>query len=270
MRMLLTLCVLAIACDPLDPVPVPVLDVEDDAAALPERVRPEQPEDTAPPPVTDLNRAPVITSIQVQPGAPTTMDDLEVEVEAEDPDGGHVRFEYSWFVNDQPIRGQRGRVLSHTWYSKGDMVKVRVLAKDRQDETEGNGPLVIVRNTPPEIVNKPGSLRAIDGYQVQAQDIDGDKLSWRLEGQPEGMSIGASTGVLAYQGSPDARAGTYQVNVIVEDPDQGSARWVFGITVSAGSEADKAAGASAQEQADTRQRKRGWQPPAEDAVEVEE
>jgi hypothetical protein len=260
MRLLIPLCVLSIACDPLPPVPVPMQSIEEDGVAPVARPEIEPPEDTAPPVVVDRNRAPVITTIKVEPATPRTMDDIKVTVEAEDPDGGHVRLEYSWLLNDLELRGQRRDVLPHTFFSKGDMVKVRVIAKDREVETEGSGPLIIVRNTPPEIVNKAGSLRSIDGYQVQAQDLDGDELSWRLEGHPEGMSIDSSTGVLSYEGSPDARAGDYQVNVIVEDPDKGSANWTFGISVAAGSGGDRAADPSAQDQGSTRKRSRGWSP----------
>jgi hypothetical protein len=152
-----------------------------------------------------------------------------------------VRYEYSWFVNEREIRGQRQPTLSHNYYAKGDEIRARVLAKDRAGETEGATPVIIVRNTPPEILNKPGSLRKVDGFQIKAQDADSDTLSFRLEGAPEGMSIGSSDGTLSYTGSEGAKAGDYRVDVIVEDPDQGSAKWSFGISVSAGSEADKPA-----------------------------
>lgn len=258
MRLLIPLCFLSIACDPLPPVPVPMQPIEQDVVSAVAQPQAAPAEDTARPVVVDRNRAPVITTIKVEPPGPRTMDDIQVTVEAEDPDGGRPRLEYAWFVNDIEIRGQRRDLLSHTWFSKGDMVKVRVIAKDRELETEGSGPLIIVRNSPPTIVTEAGSLRSVDGFQVKAEDLDGDDLSWRLEGEPDGMSIDSSSGTLSYKGSQDARAGDYQVNVIVEDPDKGSAKWVFGISVAAGSGGEKTVEAS--DQGSTRERSRGWSP----------
>ena len=261
MSSLLLLCTFLIACDPLPPVPVPVLEVDQDEVGVPEQQRPVE-RDTGHTPITQ-NRAPVITTIEVEPGAPTTKDDIEVRVEAKDPDGDHVRFDYTWSVNNVEIRGIRAAVLPHTWYSKGDELKVRVLAKDREFETEGASPVIFVRNTPPEIVNKTGSLRSIDGYKVQALDVDSDDLTFRLEGEPEGMAIDGSTGILSYEGSQSAKAGSYQVNVIVEDSDKGSARWVFGINVAAGSGTDVAPKTQESEEGDQHS-KRGWRPDQSD------
>ncbi len=258
------LCALLISCEPLQPVPVPMQEIE--PAGLP-ATTPDQPaaKDTGHKPVLDVNRAPVILSIELEPAAPRTLDDIEVRVKAEDPDRDYIRYEYTWLVNQQELRGLRQPKLSHTNFAKGDMVQLKVVATDRDLETEGLSPVLVVRNTPPEIVSQAGSLRSIDGYRVQAQDIDGDPLSFRLEGQPDGMSIDGSSGKLSYSGSETAKAGAYQVQVIVEDPDKGSAKWSFGITVAAGSVGTQAA--ASQEQSP--KRKRGYQP-GDNAVEPEE
>jgi len=249
------LCVLLIACDPLPLVPVPLEPVEPGGLAT-TPTTPVAKKDTGSAPVLDVNRAPVITRISVEPGMPRTMDDLAATVEGEDPDRDHIRYEYTWLVNEVEIRGQRQSRLPHTYYAKGDKVQLSVLAKDRQAETEGFSPLIIVRNTPPEITTKPGSLRSVDGFRVQAKDIDSDALSFHLEGHPDGMTIDASSGTLSYQGSERAKAGDYAVNVVVEDPDGGSAKWAFGISVAAGSGGDKPAG-SQQDNAESRHDGRG-------------
>lgn len=262
------LCTLLIACEPLPSVPVPMEQVEPDLAppSDPAEALPAAPD---PQPVIDDNRAPVILSITLEPATPKTLDDITVRVESEDPDRDYVRYEYTWLVNEVEIRGLRQPMLPHTYFAKGDMVQTRVLAKDREYEVEGFSPLLIVRNTPPEIVSKPGSLRSIDGHQVQAQDIDSDELSFSLEGHPEGMSIDARSGTLSYQGSESAREGTYQVSVVVEDPEGGSARWSFGITVAAGSGADQPTQSQPSE-AEQRHRSRGYRPDKEAEEQPEE
>ncbi len=232
MSRLIVLCLLLSACEPLPPIPVPV---EQPPALEPA----PEPEPAQAEPVVEQNRAPVILAIELEPGQPRTGDDLEVRVTAEDPDDDNVRVERQWFINDREVRGQRGKRLPHTYFEKGDEVRLRVIAKDGEYETEGSTPVILVRNTPPEIVNKSGTLRSIEGYQVRAQDVDGDDLSWHLEGEPAGMTVDAGSGTLHYAGSEDAAAGAYNVQVIVEDPDGGSARWSFGITVEAGSGGSK-------------------------------
>jgi hypothetical protein len=258
MSLLTLLCALLTACDPLPPVPVPAEQV----APPREEEPPTRALDTAPPEPMLGNRAPVILGIEVEPGNPRTTEDLEVRVEAEDPDRDMLRYDYRWFLNDRELTGQRLPSLSHNYFSKGDMLRLWVNVRDGEHTIEGSTPVILVRNTPPEIVNKPGSLRSVDGFQVKATDVDGDDLTFSLEGQPAGMSIGATTGLLSYSGSEDARAGDYQIAVVVEDPDGGSARWTFGITVSAGSAAEKPEQAPA-EPADDRgraRRERGWTP----------
>jgi hypothetical protein len=251
------LCFLLVACDPVPTVPVPTAPIEPDGLA--EQPTPgKAPVDTGSAPVIDANRAPVITSIAIEPATPRTTDDLEATVEAEDPERDHVRFDYTWLVNGREIAGQRWDTLPHTYTTKGDRVQLKVLAKSGEHEIEGLSSLIIVRNTPPEITNRSSSFRQVDGFRVEAEDIDGDKLSFRLEGAPEGMGIDAGTGVMSYQGSEAAEAGDYKVQIIVEDGDDGSAKWAFGITVSAGSGAAAPAEPSAAEQ--QRPRKRGWNP----------
>jgi len=265
MSRLYLLCILLTACDPLPAIPVPLAPVEPAGLAPPPAAAVAD-KDTGSSPVLDTNRAPVITRISVEPGTPRTMDDLAATVEGEDPDGDHIRYEYAWFVNAVEIRGQRQSKLPHTYYAKGDKVQLHVLAKDRDAETEGLSPLIIVRNTPPDISTKPGSLRSVDGFQIQADDIDSDSLRFHLEGHPDGMTIDASSGTLSYQGSERAKAGDYAVNVVVEDPDGGSAKWAFGISVAAGSAGTKPAAA----QEESAKRRRGWNPGDADEQEEEE
>lgn len=266
MSPLLLICSLLTACDPLPVVPVPVAPSEPEAVTPPEPT--QAPKDTAPP--TETNRAPVILGIEVEPPAPRTDDDITIRVEAEDPDRDHVRLEYTWLVNDREMRGQRQATLPHTFFSKGDLVRARIVAKDREAETEGSTSVIIVRNTPPEITNKAGSLRQVDGFRILAHDIDRDVLTYHLEGAPDGMSIDPSTGVLGYKGSESAKAGNYQVNVVVEDPDGGVAKWAFGITVSAGSAADRRDAAEAEAAAAPRNRRGRAVLPREEASETEE
>lgn len=228
------------ACDLLPVVPVPQPGPIGDIPAPP----PDAEEEVEAAGPTDRNRAPVILGIDVQPAAPKTGDDLVATVETVDADGDYVRVALFWSVNGEERPGQADTVLSHEHFGKGDQVRLRVEADDRKSTTSGHTSSFVVRNTPPEITNKPGSLRKVEGFAITATDADDDPLSFRLQGEPAGMTIDGH-GVLHYRGSEEEAGGDYQVQVVVEDGSGGSARWGFGLGVQPGSQARAEAQAAA-------------------------
>ncbi|MFH1465247.1 MAG: hypothetical protein ABIO70_12750 [Pseudomonadota bacterium] len=232
------------ACDPLPVVPVPPPEPLGDIPAP----APEVEEDEEEVASTGHNRAPVILGIDVQPSAPKTGDDLVATVETVDADDDYVRVELFWSVNGEELPGRTDTTLSHDHFAKGDQIRLRVEADDRGSTTEGHTSTFVVRNTPPEITNKPGSLRKVEGFAITAADVDDDPLTFRLQGEPAGMTIDGH-GVLHYRGSEEEKGGDYQVQVVVEDGSGGSARWGFGLSVQPGSEAEAAAKAAAAEKA---------------------
>ena len=81
-------------------------------------------------------------------------------------------------------------------------------------------------------------IKEINGFQVSAEDPDGDRLIYKLQGEPKGMSI-SSNGVLSYVGSEEEPGGQYSIVVIAEDPQKAQVQWKFSISLSAGSKAKK-------------------------------
>jgi hypothetical protein len=203
----------------------------------------------------------VILSIKLEPARPTAGQDLTAIVEAEDPDHDYVRLGLTWLVDGSEVRGTSDRRLSHTSFEKGDTLRLRVEASDGDLTTEGLSSPVVVTNTPPEILNKVGTLRQVEGFAIKAEDPDRDPLTYRLEGAPGGMTID-ERGVLHYKGGEAERGGTYQVQVVVEDGDGGRARWGFELAVSAGSKgaADAAAEVEAAKAAAQPKRRGARQP----------
>lgn len=228
--MLLPLLLL-LACQPPAPPAAPSEPAPADAVVEPAAEDAAEPVTAA---ASEENRAPVILSIQLDPARPTARQDLTAIVEAEDPDRDRVRLRLFWTVDGEELRGQNDRRLPHANFERGDTLRLRVEASDGHLTTEGLSSPIVVANTAPEIVNKPGTLRKVEGYTIKADDDDDDPLTYRLEGAPPGMTIDGD-GVLHYQGDPAARGGKYQVQVVVEDGQGGRARWSFDLAVEAGS-----------------------------------
>ncbi len=189
-------------------------------------------------PSQDLNRPPVITRLEINPAQPSTDSDLWLRVEVQDPDLDVIHIRKTWFKNDEPIKGQIGKLLPDTFFERGDRIYVKVEVDDGDKHVSGRTPEVLIPNAPPVIKNRVSELRRIDGFRVVAEDADGDRLSFHLEGAPRGLTIGPS-GLLSYRGSEDDPGGAYKVAIVVEDGNGGFAQWDFGMNVAPGSATEK-------------------------------
>lgn len=221
------------ACAPSSPPPVAT-------APAPAEAPPSTPPRSAPPPPTEPeNRPPKILSVSITPDSPTAVDPIEVSFEAEDPEFDPLTPEYKWFVNGEERGTLTGTFLSGGSLEHGDKVYVEVTVTDGTNVLMGRTRTLTVANRPPVIDEDCLRPPYIDGFQLLATDPDDDSLSWRLEGAPPEMSI-SSSGMLRYQPSRDAPAGSWKVGAIVEDGHGGWARLDLPVSVSAGSNAGRA------------------------------
>ncbi|MEC7949230.1 MAG: hypothetical protein VX265_16795 [Myxococcota bacterium] len=188
-----------------------------------------------------LNRAPQLGSISFEPPKPTTLDALRVVATATDPDGDRVDVDYRWSINEQERFEFRDQVLPARAFKKGDAIEVEVTASDGAAETVRTSATLTIANSLPHFVTDPNTLRDIDGFRLEAADEDQDRLTYSLQGAPDGMSIDKDLGVLRYKGTEDEPGGAYKITVIAEDVDGGRAGWTFGIELSPGSAAAKKA-----------------------------
>jgi RHS repeat-associated protein len=88
-------------------------------------------------------------------------------------------------------------------------------------------------NNAPIITSNP-DLEAIANlpyqYQVEAQDSDGDSLSYRLENAPNGMTIDADTGLLTWTAN-NSQIGQIPVTIIVKDSQGAETRQTYTLNV---------------------------------------
>lgn len=182
------------------------------------------------------NQGPALRSVVLRPrlnvvaGIP-----ISAGVEADDPDGDHLRFDYVWYVNDrEAARGQA--TFSTAGLRRGDSVFVEVVVSDGSEDSRPvrSAPLELT-NAAPVIRSAPQGIGPGGGfrYAVQAEDPDGDRpLRFRLLEGPRGMALDPATGVLVWQPASH-QTGRHTVELAVEDPHGGGTAQRFELVVQA-------------------------------------
>jgi len=146
---------------------------------------------------------PVITRVDLEPANPTSVDFIRVVPVLEDPGMQHVNFKYFWFVNSKEIPGNDSRLLPKEYYKKNDRVYCRVSATRGVMESKiVNSDVIKIRNAPPVINLTPVGSFSVPGqfyYKIQAQDPDGDQLSYHLvEPIDQGINLNSETGEIEW------------------------------------------------------------------------
>lgn len=170
------------------------------------------------------NTPPVVAWVVIGPAPPTSTSRLEAVAKGSDLDNDEMSFSYQWTVNGEPVVGQEEPTLSNNYFKRGDEVQVEALPFDGTDwGPPGSSIKVAIGNSPPIIKSTPpGELRegTMYRYQVEAEDADGDLLSFSLQGEPpKGMVIDAKTGIVEWQVVIPEESATYVYEVVVEDPE---------------------------------------------------
>jgi hypothetical protein len=212
--MLSLIPILFVACglpeDPLDPSQfrANTMDTMGELAAV------EQEEEGA------ANRKPKVLQLRIEPLDVYTNTDVELKFRTEDPENLPVRTSIQWYVNNRKRVGQVARGLKSGFFRKGDKIIGEVKASDGEHEIVVRSAEMVVLNSPPQMLTKPGSLGKLDGVSIRAEDPDGDSLHFYLEEAPPGLSIDPKRGVLRYASSENTEvSGEFKTLIVVEDPD---------------------------------------------------
>ena len=172
------------------------------------------------------NTQPVVKWVGIGPAPATSTAELKAVASGKDLDNDAVTYTYQWIVNGETVVGPEGPSLANRYFRRGDKVQVAATAFDGTDWGHPNTSIpVIIQNSPPMIVSKlPAQLEggATYRYETKAEDVDGDTLSYSLQGEPpEGMVIDSKTGVVEWQVVIPAKPVTYEYEVVVVDPEGG-------------------------------------------------
>lgn len=181
--------------------------------------------------VKDKNRAPRLRDIYLEPDPVRSVDKLTVKLTTKDPDGDRVKLDYKWFVNETQVLGQEKKTLNSKYFKKGDKVYVEIEASDGRKEITDKSNVIEVINSPPEIEVPRYGVDKIDGMQVKATDPDNDRLNFRLEEAPPGLTI-SSTGRISFKSSmEESEGGMFPTRIIAEDPDGEWSAWEMKLTL---------------------------------------
>ena len=183
--------------------------------------------------VTVINTPPIISSLSVRPQAAKPGDKLEALAEADDPDHDRFDLSFRWWRNATVAKEGDEAVLDTTGFSPKDIVTVEVTPRDRtaMGKPMKSEPLML-GNSPPTIMSTPTAPVGRERYEyaVKAIDPEGDRIRYRLEVAPPGMTIEADTGHILWHVVPEL-TGTYKVRVVAEDTQGGTAFQEFDVTL---------------------------------------
>lgn len=184
------------------------------------------------------NRAPEIENILFAPAdEPKRGEPLVATPIASDADGDEIEFEYEWRVNGEPLRGSNDARFSSLDVKRGDRVRVRVVARDSEDESApAESPEVAIANSAP-VIEKFAGFESVGGefrHQFRASDPDGDGgLRFHLGEGPRGMEVDPILGLASWR--PDAQAsGKIPVQIEVRDSYGAASALRFELTLNRG------------------------------------
>lgn len=171
-------------------------------------------------PIIIQNSEPIITSIAVTPIPLYKQGTVQAVVKGNDVDDDPVNFTYQWFKNGTEIQNQTGATLDSALISKGDVIEVQATPSD--NETQGGSRKsipVTVQNSPPQITSQPSPSVNEQGayiYQVTAEDVDGDTVTYSLTSAPAGMTIDPSSGMIHWDVTKKD-VGIHPIEIVVAD-----------------------------------------------------
>jgi hypothetical protein len=142
-----------------------------------------------------VNRPPIITSVNIAPQTPNKESDLDVITRSQDPDGDPVTYHYQWIKNNEEILGEDKNILKSGNFKKGDLIQVRVTPSD--GKVEGKPFLSVpvkILNSPPVIQDvriEPKMAYANDHLKVQVKsyDVDGDSIYYTYQWEKNGVVL---------------------------------------------------------------------------------
>ncbi len=140
-----------------------------------------------------LNRAPILDDLSIQPANPRSDQALSVSFKAQDPDHDSLQTEVAWYLNGASVQRGKEQILSASRTTRGDEVYAIIHVSDGKFTTSKKTPTMRVRNQVPRIDSVellPKEATAKDELLALPRAIDSDNdpiefsYSWMVNGTP--------------------------------------------------------------------------------------
>jgi len=190
------------------------------------------------PAVVITNGPPEVMMVSVEPENAVVGAIVSANPVGTDPDGDPITYAYQWKVNGSPV-GAPGNesTFSTAGLRKNDIVNATVTYTDGTAVAgpAGSSSIRLQNRSPKITATAPHDLTTgLYVYQVTANDPDGDRLTYRLERYPAGMTIDASSGLVRWElakGHMFTGRNEVVVSLSVDDGDGGSDAQEFTIII---------------------------------------
>jgi hypothetical protein len=179
-----------------------------------------------------------ITEVELGPEEPRLDDTLEASALLRPGHSPFAEIEYTWYVNGKSILGVSRDTLDRTKgrWAKRDRVYVVAVATDEHGAmVQMSSNEVMITNSTPSIITDIRGQSGLNGLRLQAEDPDGDKLTWSITDGPPGVTINSS-GVLRVDMRNLKEAYNGEVVIAAEDPDGARAELHIPVNVNAATE----------------------------------
>jgi len=181
--------------------------------------------------VIAVNSLPAVTKVGIEPRAPTAGSTVRAVVEAQDPDGDPLTFQYKWYVDNVQVPGATG-TLSLRGVRKGSRVHVAVTPNDGfADGAWKYSPLYETVNAPPVVTSQaPTTIppSRVLTHNIVAEDPDGDPLKYTLVKGTESMTLEGS--MLTWKVSEEELGRTAEVVIRISDNNGGETVLTMNLT----------------------------------------
>lgn len=181
------------------------------------------------------NSPPVISAVKFQSPELVSGRGLTVLPIAKDLDGDPIDYSYEWVLDGVLVRDIGGATLPGHLLKKGTQVTLAITPFDNfSDGTTFQGLSFSIPNTAPTIGSQPPPLSSSSDlyvYSVKAADPDNDELVYRLNQGPAGMVIDKKTGYLSWPIDQNTPIGNFDIEIIVEDPEELQARQFYTLSL---------------------------------------
>lgn len=140
------------------------------------------------------NAPPSVDRVVFDEDAPTSEEDLTVQVRGSDPDGDVLTWRYAWARDGETVEGEVGATLPAGLTARGETWTVSVWASDGELESEVATADVRVGNLPPVSVGVTlGPVPATERTELvatgEAIDDDGDAIRWTYVWTVDGVVV---------------------------------------------------------------------------------